>query len=283
MRIIILILGLAALLYAALAAYIWIFQSRFVYFPDEPGRSLDLTPRDIGLDYSDVRFTASDGVSLHGWFVPGGDGPVILYFHGNAGNISHRLESIRFLHELGVSVFIIDYRGYGRSAGKPDEAGTYRDALGAWSYLTRERGLDPDRIVLFGRSLGGAIAAWLANEVPVRALVLSSTFSSIPDMARIAFPFMPAGLARIRYDTESLMSTIACPVLLMHSRDDEIIPYALGQKLLAAAPAQTTFVSLQGGHNDVHHALDRSYELAIRRFLVQHAGMDFQATPSVLQ
>lgn len=283
MRIIILILGLGGLLYAAVAVYVWKFQARFVYFPNEPGRSLDVTPADIGLDYSDVRFDAADGVCLHGWFIPADNGPVLLYFHGNAGNISHRLDSIRFFHELGLSVFIIDYRGYGRSSGQPDEQGTYQDALGAWQHLIQTRGIDPQQIVIFGRSLGGAVAAWLANEVSAKAVILSSTFTSINDMARIAFPYLPIGLARIRYDTESLISAIDCPILLLHSRDDDVIPYSLGQQLAAAAPAGTTFITLAGGHNNTHLVSGRIYSDAIRGFLGQHTEMVLTDKPSVMQ
>ncbi|MDH3589069.1 MAG: alpha/beta fold hydrolase [Gammaproteobacteria bacterium] len=267
MRTIVLLLGLGGLLYAGLALYIWLFQSRFIYFPNEPTRQLQATPLDTGLDFVDVRFDASDGVSLHGWFVPGGNGPVILFFHGNAGNISHRLDSIRLFNRLGADVFIIDYRGYGRSDGTADEDGTYRDARAAWDYLTTERGIDRSRIVVFGRSLGGAVAAWLATDVSPRALILESTFSSVRDMARAAFPFLPTSLARIRYDTESRMASIACPILLMHSRDDEIIPYQMGEKLYAAAAGNAILKTLQGGHNDAHLRTGDHYVETLRNFL----------------
>lgn len=283
MRTIVLLVGVAGLLYAALSLYIWKFQAGFVYFPDQPGRSIDQTPADIGLNYSDVRFSASDGVELHGWFIPGETEQVLLYFHGNAGNISHRLDSIRFFHQLGLSTFIIDYRGYGRSTGHTNEDGTYHDAMGAWQYLTEIRGIDSRQIVLFGRSLGGAIAAWLANEVPARALILSSTFSSITDMARVAFPYLPAGLARIRYDTQAIIPSITCPILLLHSRDDDVIPFAMGEKLAAAAPAGTVLIELQGGHNDTHLASGATYTDAIRQFLAQHGEPDFSKTPGMLQ
>jgi len=261
--------GLAALAYAGLAISVWFFQSRFIYFPDEPSRRLDATPNDAGLTYSEVQFKTNDGVLLHGWFVPNRDGPVLLYFHGNAGNISHRLETIHLFHQLGLNVFIIDYRGYGHSEGKPSEQGSYRDALAAWNYLTQDQGIDPQRIVIFGRSLGGAIAAWLAVEVSPQALILESTFSSVRDMARIAFPYLPAGLARIQYDTVSRIASITCPILLMHSPQDEIIPFELSQKLLAAAPGQTTFFSLQGGHNDAHVVSGAAYASALSHFIEQ--------------
>jgi hypothetical protein len=147
----------AALLYAVLVGCAFLLQTRLVYFPTIPGRELTATPADIGLAYEEVRFTAEDGVALHGWYVPGrSDAGAVLFCHGNAGNISHRLEWLSMLHGLGLGVLLFDYRGYGRSGGSPDEPGTYRDARAAWDYLVDERRIEPGRIVLFGESLGGA-------------------------------------------------------------------------------------------------------------------------------
>ncbi len=145
--------------YLLLAAFLYLNQGGMLYLPDMPSRQLIADPGAVGLDFEDVTLETSDGVNIHGWFVPGESNRVLLYFHGNAGNISHRIHSIREFRELGLSVFMIDYRGYGQSGGKPTEQGLYRDAEAAWRYLTGERGIATANIVLFGRSLGGSVAS----------------------------------------------------------------------------------------------------------------------------
>ena len=188
--------GLAvAGLYVGLAAMVFVSQSRLVYYPQ---RGIIATPGQIGLSYDAVTFEAADGVRLSGWFVPA-EAPrgVILFCHGNAGNISHRLESIRVFHRLGLSTFIFDYRGYGQSEGRPTEQGTYLDAEAAWRYLVQERRVAPTEIIVFGRSLGGAIAAWLAQDHTPRALIVESTFTSVRDMASHLYPFLPAEMRQM--------------------------------------------------------------------------------------
>ena len=170
---------MVAACYGLLVLVVYFGQSRMIYLPELPGRDLAATPSDAGMDYSDVNLRTSDGVDLHGWFVRGSSSRVLLFFHGNAGNISHRLDSIRQFHALGLSVFIIDYRGYGQSRGHPTEAGMNRDADAAWSYLTEELGVDPGDIVIFGRSLGGSIAARLASRQQPHALIVESAFTSV--------------------------------------------------------------------------------------------------------
>ncbi|MBT8136218.1 MAG: alpha/beta hydrolase [Gammaproteobacteria bacterium] len=269
MRTLFLLLGLAALLYAGIAAYVWRFQGRFLYFPDIPTRQLQATPLDAGMPYEDVALTTSDGVALHGWYVPGRDTRTILFFHGNAGNISHRLESIAIFNRLGANVFIIDYRGYGRSGGKPDETGTYRDAQAAWDHLTVKRRIAPGDIVIFGRSLGGAVAAWLAAQVTPAGVILESTFTSVPAMAREVYPFLPSSLARIRYDTRSRIAAITSPLLLLHSDADETIPYHMSEQLLSAASRNARLVTLKGGHSDAHLVSGMHYFEALREFLAR--------------
>ena len=175
-----LLAGLAC--YAVLALVVYLMQARMLYLPDVPGRSLDRTPADIGADYEDVWIRTADGVTLHGWYVAGHSDRVLLFFHGNAGNISHRLESIRQFLQLGLSVLIIDYRGYGQSEGRTTEQGIYRDAEAAWNYLTGSRGTPQERIVLFGRSMGASAAAYLAARQRPLALVVESSFTSVPDI-----------------------------------------------------------------------------------------------------
>ncbi len=177
-----------------------VIERRFIYFPD---RDLMADPADVGLAFEEVLFAARDGVQLHGWFVPGDSEVTWLWFHGNAGNISHRLDNLRRLRdELGVGVFLFDYRGYGRSRGTPSEEGTYLDAEAALAYLRSRDGVDVDRIVYFGRSVGAAVAVELATRHPAYAVILESPFESIQDMARRTYPFLPVGrFLRTRYDS----------------------------------------------------------------------------------
>ena len=216
--------------YIVFAGYLYIFQSSFIYYPE---RDLTSDPRDIGLPFENVSFETNDGLRLSGWFVPKEDSRgVILFCHGNAGNIGHRLDSIRLFNQLGLEVFIFDYRGYGESEGKPSEQGTYEDVKAAWEYLVEERQIEPGRIVVFGRSLGGAIASWLASGYTPGTLILESVFTSLPDVAATHYPYMPVRLMlRFKYDTAEYLSKVSCPVLIIHSRGDEITPFSHGQKL----------------------------------------------------
>ncbi len=260
---------LAAAGYGALVGAAFLSQSRLLYFPDLPSRDLQATPRQAGLAYEDVSLRTADGIRLHGWFVPRPrPRATVLFFHGNAGNISHRLDSIALFAELGLATFILDYRGYGRSEGSPSEAGTYRDAEAAWRHLTAERGLAPEEIVVFGRSLGGAVAAWLAARHPPRALILESTFTSVPDLAEELYPFLPARLlSRFRYDTRAELARVRCPVLVVHSRDDEIVPFRHATALHAAAADARGLIELRGGHNDGFVRSQDGYVADLERFL----------------
>ena len=256
--------------YLLFLALVFLTQHRLLYFPDTPGRAVTASPRDIGLDYEYVRLRTEDGVTLHGWFVPAAKDAqgVLLFFHGNAGNISHRLDSIRQFHELGLNVLIIDYRGYGESEGKPSEAGTYRDAEAAWRYLTEELGYLPRRITIFGRSLGGAVAAWLASEREPGALIVESSFSSATRVAKELYPFLPVRwLSRFRYDTANAVARADCPVLVIHSRDDEIIPFPHGLAIRESAGERGELLELGGPHNGAHLLDEERYLAGLRGFL----------------
>ena len=264
---------LAIMTLGIISVYVYFMQSRMLYYPNMPGRELTTTPADIGLEYQNVNLTTEDGIELHGWFIPV-DNPhrTLLFFHGNAGNISHRLESIELFHRLGVSVFIFDYRGFGQSAGSPTEQGTYLDAQAAWSYLTQTRALDADGIIVFGRSLGGAIATWLASRHTPAILILESTFTSVPAMARRFYPFLPVSLlSRFQYNSLALVKNLACPLLIAHSRDDEIIPYEEGRQLFIAAPEPKQFLEMRGGHNDGFIVSGPAYKSGLRAFIDAHA------------
>jgi fermentation-respiration switch protein FrsA (DUF1100 family) len=209
-----------------LVAFVYFTQAGMLYLPDLPGRQLDASPDDIGIEFEDVWLKANDGVKTHGWFVPGASSRTVLYFHGNAGNISHRLYTIQQLHELGLSVLIVDYRGYGQSEGKPLEKGIYKDAEAAWTYLTSVRGISSNDIVLFGRSLGASVAAWLAAKNAPAALIVDSAFTSVPDVAADVYPWLPVRLlSRFQHATGSYVVEADAPILVVHSRNDERINF----------------------------------------------------------
>jgi uncharacterized protein len=271
MRMIAMLIAAAISFYVLLGVMLFFMQERMVFLANLPGRQLEATPRDAGFDYVDVTLKTADGISLHGWYVyaPNPRGTV-LFLHGNAGNISHRLDSIAIFHELGLDTFIIDYRGYGQSGGKPGEEGTYRDAEAAWQHLVTERGKDPARIIVFGRSLGGGVAAWLATRHKVAALVVESSFTSAVEMAAHLYPFMPVRLiSRLKYPVADYVARAECPVLIVHSRDDEIIPFAMGKALYEAAPAPKAFIELAGDHNNGFLLSRDRYREELAKFIAE--------------
>ncbi len=262
-----LFLALGAIgLYLVVGLFLYLFQSRLIYFPR---RDMGVTPGDAGMPFDDLFFRTTDGVMLNAWFVPS-ENPrgTLLYFHGNAGNISHRIEALQQFRGLGFNTLIVDYRGYGKSEGEPDEEGTYRDAEAAWNYLVNVRNVPPDSIIVLGRSLGGAVAVYLATQVQPRAVILESTFTSIPDRGAELYPYFPARfLARIHYNSLGRISAIRAPVLIVHSTEDEIVPFSHGQSLYAAAREPKEFLQISGGHNDGNFAFREMYEQGITSFL----------------
>ncbi len=257
---------MGATIYALLCLAIYVFQPRLVYFPM---KAMAATPAAIGLRYEDVRLDTGNGTTVHGWYLPGReDARTLLFLHGNAGNISHRLDSLRIFNELGLSVLIIDYSGFGASGGKPGEQQTYEDAALAWRYLTGSRGIAPERIVVFGRSLGGGVAAWLAARESPGALILESTFTSVPELAKKYYPIFPVRwLARIRYDNASRLREVRCPVLIVHSRDDELVPIDHGRALFELAAEPKSFLEIRGSHNTGFMMSGQSYRRGLARFL----------------
>lgn len=255
--------------YAVLAVALFFYQPNLLYFPDMPGRELEVTPAAIGLDYETLTLTTGDDERLNAWFIPAEEARgTLLFCHGNAGNISHRLESIHIFHKLGLSVLIFDYRGYGQSSGIPSEAGTYRDAESAWRYLVDVRGIRPERIILFGRSLGASIAAELASRTTPAGVILESAFTSVPDVAAGLYPWLPVRwLSRYRYNTLEYLADIRSPVLIIHSHDDEIIPYSNAEILLAASHEPKQLLKLRGGHNDGFLVSRTDYLRGLERFL----------------
>jgi fermentation-respiration switch protein FrsA (DUF1100 family) len=255
--------------WCGIAGYLYFSQSRLLYYPELPSRALEASPADIGLAYETILLTAGDGTRLHGWFVPA-SAPrgTLLFSHGNAGNIAHRLDSIRQFHSLGLNVLIYDYRGFGESEGKPTEAGTYLDVTAAWDYLLEERLIAPQQIIIFGRSLGAAIAAELASQHPSAGVILESAFTSVPDMAASLYPWLPVRLlSRYRYNNLEKVARITSPLLLVHSRGDEIVPYAHGERLFAHANEPKQFLELHGGHNDGNHVSHDIYTETLGKFM----------------
>jgi fermentation-respiration switch protein FrsA (DUF1100 family) len=275
MRTLLSLITVAAGCYLLLALLLFLFQNRMVFLANLPGRALTATPRDAGLDFEDVSFRTSDGVRLHGWYIPAEAAiGTVLFLHGNAGNISHRLDSVAVFHGLGLNTFIIDYRGYGRSEGNASEQGTYLDAEAAWAYLVDTRGTPADHIIVFGRSLGGAVAAWLIDGRRPAAVIIESCFSSALDMARRLYPFLPAKLiTRIEYPVTDHVSRMHSPLLVIHSRDDEIIPFEMGRAIHDSAAGPRSFLEIRGDHNN-GFLISRDQYVAgldefIRRYLPQ--------------
>jgi len=239
-----------------------------VYLSNLPERALGASPSDIGLDYEDVSLTTSDNERLHGWYIPTVDSRgALLFFHGNAGNISHRLDSIKIFHELDMDILIIDYRGYGQSTGKATEQGTYLDAQAAWDYLINSRRIPADRIIVFGRSLGGAVGAWLGVQHTPAAVIIESSFSSGVAMANRLYPFLPVRLiTRLKYPVADYAARLKCPVLVVHSRHDEIIPFTMGQAIHAAVKQQKKFLELRGDHNNGFLISQEDYIAGLKDF-----------------
>jgi uncharacterized protein len=226
-------------------------ESFFIYFPQS---HFDFSPEEFRLQYKEAYFNTEDAKRLHGWFFPGEkDGPVILHFHGNAGNISHRLDLVQPFLRKGLSLFLIDYRGFGKSSGRPSEPGLYKDGLAAWSYLVEKEGIAPERIMLHGHSIGAAVAIEVALQKKVRGLVIESAFTSTKDMAKtmalfaLFSPVFPA-----HYNNLEKIPLVSAPKLVIHGDRDEIVPFAMGQKLFEAATDPKFFYPVKdAGHNDV--------------------------------
>ncbi|MCH8206390.1 MAG: alpha/beta hydrolase [Chloroflexi bacterium] len=248
----------------------------FIFFPE---RELVRTPGDVDVEYEEAFFSTSDGVRLHGWFVPSQSDTTLVWFHGNAGNISHRLENLLMLrHTLGLDIFIFDYRGYGMSEGSPSEKGMYRDAEAALEYVGRRSAPGEDRrLVLFGRSLGAAVAVEMATRHQVDALVLESPFRSVRLMAGRVYPFLPSALLtapfQSRFDSLSKIGRVNSPVMVLHGDMDDIVPLEEGQKLYEAANEPKRFYTIEGaGHNDTYVLGGSAYFDALKAFIEDPTG-----------
>lgn len=273
------------LLYVGVVTLVVLFEPRFIFFPTRfaAGQKTpnDLPTREgqVGVRVEDCFLVADDGVRLHGWFcspvqrkngtvTPVSTQTTVLFLHGNGGNLSDRYDAIRQLVRFPVCVFVLDYRGYGKSEGTPSEAGLYRDARAAWRYLIRERGVGAEEVVLFGESLGGAVAINLATDVKPAGVVVQASFTSLHDMATLKMPFVPPFLVRTRMDSLGKVARLPCPKLFIHGTKDATIPNRMSRRLFAASSEPKQLYPVEGaGHNDVELVGGADYYATLRRFI----------------
>jgi fermentation-respiration switch protein FrsA (DUF1100 family) len=274
--------------YGAIVGLAFAFQDQLLF---QPSSRLLATPDDAGMGFETVRLDTEDGETLHGWWIPAADvysvntparvsretnpsefaKQTLLFFHGNAGNISGRLESVQQFHRLGLNVLIVDYRGYGQSTGSPSEQGIYKDAEACWRHLTEVRGIAPDDIVIFGRSMGGGAATWLAARHRPGAVILESVFTNVPDVGAHHYSFLPVrALATNQFNNESRVAEIDAPKLHIHSREDRVVPFKLGRRVFEAAAEPKRFLEIDGGHNDGFLVSADEYLRTIDDFLAEH-------------
>ncbi len=270
--------GLVAVLLMLIAASIGVMtvriafrQHHYVFVPCP--RSPAVTPANCGLAYEQVLIPTRDGERLHAWFVPSpADTPLpantVLFCHGNAGNIGDRTEVLAAFHALGLATLIFDYRGYGQSTGCPSEKGTYADVLACWTHLTDARSVPHQRVIVYGHSLGGAVASWLASHVSPGALVMESVFSSVPDMAALTFPYLPVRwFCRIQYNNLLHVAQVRVPVLMAHSRTDEVCPFEQGLRVYNTVQAPKRFIEITGTHNDSGLVSNPFYRQEFQKFM----------------
>lgn len=250
--------GIVLFIFIALLVFLYLNQGRMVFVPSE---QLVVSPGEVGFDFENVYITVEPGVTLHGWYFPlKNSKKTILFCHGNAGNISHRLETVKFLVDLGANVMLFDYRGYGNSTGKPSEEGVYADAEAVYRWLRETKQAAAADIVIFGRSLGGAVGIELATRVPCAGVIVESSFTSMVDMGKKMFPFVPVGgLLHYKFESLDKIGKLSCPVLVAHSPDDDLIPYEMGRRLFEAAHEPKQFVKLEGGHNELQYFNSQTY------------------------
>lgn len=257
------------LVYVSIAVCFYVLQENLVYHPNH---DVAYTPQDLGLVYDEVGLYTPDGMRLQVWYVPAAQAQgVVLFCHGNAGNIGYRLDTIRIIHELGFDVCIFDYRGYGNSSGKPTEQGTYADVETVWHWLVKERQIPRENIIVWGRSLGCAVATSLASFAQPRAFILESGFTRLSDIGSELYPWLPVRqLVRFRYPTIEHVSSVTVPVLVIHSPDDDLVPFRHGQALYQSVKGTKEFLKISGMHN--HGFLDSEdmYKKGVADFLEAH-------------
>jgi fermentation-respiration switch protein FrsA (DUF1100 family) len=247
-------------------------ERNFIFFPT---REYAFSPSERGLSPEDVYFSTPDGIKLHAWFIKAkGDSPVVLWFHGNAGNISDRVENARFLFDRGLSLFMPDYRGYGKSEGIPSEKGIYMDGQASYDDLVTAAGVAPENLIIFGRSLGTCVAVYVASKSKCAGVILESAFTNMADMAQSNFPIVPGlGGFKDKFNSISRIPSVTAPVLFIHGDEDEIVPYKLGRRLFEGATAEKEFYTIHGAHhNDVYNLGGKEYFDRFEKFIREKTG-----------
>jgi len=250
-----------------------IFKIYFIFLEQKslyhPFKEIPQTPTNLGIAYEEINFKTDDGKLLNGWFVPAKDVKVtVLYCHGNAGNIYHRLHKVKFFHEMGVNFFIFDYRGYGKSTGNPSEKGLYKDAQAAYDYIISRSDVDRNKIVVYGKSLGGPVAADLCLHRNASALILEGSFASVALRAQQLYPFLPMKLLITqKYDAMFKVKDIHIPKFIAHGRKDEVISFRHGEILFGVAAEPKQFLPFDGGHNDDVYVTSVAYRENLQKFL----------------
>ena len=264
------ILAAALVSFSVFAFYRWLVPALIF----QPTKELVATPASIGLEYEEVSLQTPDGETITGWHIPAapkvaepGEEVTVLFFHGKAGNMSHKMDNIAFFHKLGLSVFIVDYRGFGKSSGKPTVSGTIQDARTAWRWLTEQRRVPTSDIIVLGHSLGGAVVSALATEITPRAFILESTFTSLHDMAKKLYRWAPIIVILDDYDPIKNLKNLQIPLLMVHSPDDEYVRFSMGRKIFDSYSGPKTFLLIRGSHDAGWLSTLEVYEKGMREFM----------------
>jgi uncharacterized protein len=266
------IAALVVVIYVGLLVLLRLSESRLIYFPGHQ-RHLLAPPSWLGLSTQRAEIPTDDGINLVGWVIPApdaGNGLWLLICHGNAGNLSEFDRPVHYagLRQLGLSLLAFDYRGYGESGGSPSEEGLYRDAQAAYRYLRETRRVPSDRIIVFGHSLGSAVAVDLVSRAPAAGLILDGALTSVINLGQELYPYIPVRwIAGSKFNSLEKVAEIRIPKLFLHAVRDEVVPLAHGHRLFAAAAQPKTFVELQGGHGDAFDVDSANYFGSIARFL----------------
>ncbi|MBP9854400.1 MAG: alpha/beta hydrolase [Candidatus Omnitrophica bacterium] len=258
------VLFLFLILVVGFLLFVIYLESKSVFYP---AKNISHSPDEAGLPFEDV-FIPIQGNCIHGWFISRPQHTkTVIFSHGNGGNIGDRLDKLYLFDRIGLNILIYDYQGYGKSTGNPSEKGLYQEAEAIYKYLTEERNIKPASIIVYGESLGGAVAVDLASKKDIGGLILDSTFSSARDMAKYIYPFIPGFLVRTKLDSLSKIRWVKAPKLFFHSKADGTVPYELAQKLYNAADGKKKFVEIQGGHNDNYEQSGETFYQEIKTFV----------------
>jgi fermentation-respiration switch protein FrsA (DUF1100 family) len=244
------------------------YEKKMIFFPF---KDIEAFPSDYGIDFENIFFKTPDNIQINGWFIPSKSASkTILLFHGNAGNLSHRIEIIEMFSKLKVNSFIIDYRGYGKSNGKPSEKGIYIDAMASYEYLVNQKKIKPVNIIVYGKSLGTVVAIDLASKVKIDKLIVDSGLTSAKDMSKIIFPFLPLDIfLSVKFDSINKIKKVNCPKLFIHSTHDKTIPFSMGQQLFNMAIEPKQFYQSTGTHNEFLYINKTSISKILANFINQ--------------